>query len=142
MKIRDLTIDDYDDLVRLWEEGGVSYRPRGRDARDRIERELRGEPAIFLAAEIDGDVVGAVLGTHDGRKGWINRLIVSPEQRRQGIARDLVEAVEARLAGLGIDILACQVEDWNVDSAAFFESVGFVRHDDITYFSRRENDDV
>lgn len=142
MRIRDLTVDDYDDLVRLWEAGGLSCRPRGRDARDRIERELQGERAIFLAAEVDGDIVAAVLGTHDGRKGWINRLIVSPERRRQGIARALVEAVEARLAGFGIDILACQVEDWNVDSAVFFESVGFVRHDDITYFSRRKNDDV
>ena len=89
MKIRDLRVTDYEALVSLWERGGLPYRPNGRDARASIACEIDGDASIFLAAEIDGTLIGAVLGTHDGRKGWINRLVVAPERRREGIARAL-----------------------------------------------------
>jgi len=34
MRIRALTVGDYDALVRLWQEGGLPYRPDGRDQRE------------------------------------------------------------------------------------------------------------
>ena len=142
MKIRDLSLADYDALVLLWKRGGLPYRPHGRDAREKIGRELAGDSAVFLAAEIEGQLVGAVLGTHDGRKGWINRLVVAPECRREGIARALVDAVTERLAARGIHIVTCLIEDWNTASAEFFESLGFIRHEDIAYYSRREDESV
>jgi len=78
--IRELSIGDYDALVALWDESGLPYKPAGRDARGHIARELEGPSSIFLVAEVDGKLAGAVLGTHDGRKGWINRLSVAPKQ--------------------------------------------------------------
>ena len=68
---------------------------------------------MFLLAEADGRLVGTVLGTHDGRKAWINRLAVSPAFRRRGIARLLVAEVEARMAALGLDIIAALIESQN-----------------------------
>jgi len=141
-RIRELSIDDYDALIALWEESGLPYRPAGRDARGHIARELEGPCAIFLVAEIDGELVGAVLGTHDGRKGWINRLSVAPKHRRKGIGRALVQAVEKRLEEIGIEIVTCLVETWNESSMAFFKAIGYVRHDDIVYFSKRKSPDV
>ncbi|RLE35904.1 GNAT family N-acetyltransferase [Candidatus Acetothermia bacterium] len=140
--IRELSIGDYDALVALWDESGLPYKPAGRDARGHIARELEGPSSIFLVAEVDGKLAGAVLGTHDGRKGWINRLSVAPKQRRKGIGRALVRAVEERLAGIGIEIVTCLVETWNETSLAFFEAIGYVRHDDIVYFSKRKGPDV
>ena len=140
--IRDLQVTDYDALVSLWERGGLPYRPDGRDARASIAREIHGDASVFLAAEHEGDLIGAVLGTHDGRKGWINRLVVAPERRREGIARALVEAVVERLSEKGIRIVTCLIEDWNGVSATFFESLGFVRHEEIAYYSRRDDDSV
>jgi ribosomal protein S18 acetylase RimI-like enzyme len=142
MNIRPMRSEDYDDLIALWREAGLPYRARGRDARERIARELAGPCAIFLVAEEEGVMAGAVLGTHDGRKGWINRVAVRPAYRRRGIARELVDAVAERLEAQGIEILTCLVEDWNADSLAFFEQLGFIRHPDIHYFSRRKHADV
>ena len=133
---------DYDALVSLWERGGLPYRPDGRDARAAIAREIDGNASIFLAAESEGRLIGAVLGTHDGRKGWINRLVVAPERQREGIARALVEAVVERLSERDIRIVTCLIEDWNRTSARFFESLGFVRHEEIAYYSRRDDDSV
>jgi len=45
--------------------------------------------------------IGSALITHDGRKGWINRVVVLPEHRNKGIARKLVEAGEIWLKTTG-----------------------------------------
>jgi ribosomal protein S18 acetylase RimI-like enzyme len=141
-RIRPLRPDDYDDLIALWQSAGLSYRPKGRDRPEQIERELEGSTSIFLAAECGGRMVGAVLGTHDGRKGWINRLAVAPTHRREGIARALVAAVEARLGDLGIEITTCLIEEWNRESMAFFESIGYTEHRECIYYSKRSQPDV
>ena len=134
-----MTIDDYDALVRLWQEGGLPYRPEGRDRRERMARELAGSCSLFLAAEEDGRLVGAILGTHDGRKGWINRLVVASSHRRQGVAAALVREVEGRLAELGIEVIACLIENWNHDSIQFFEATGYVYDEEVLYYSKRKD---
>ena len=142
ISLRPLTIDDYDGLRDLWQEAGLPYRPNGRDTRENIASQMRSDCSIYLVAEEDGRMVGAVLGTHDGRKGWINRLAVVPDQRKRGIAAMLVRAVEQRLIDLGIEIFACQIEDWNEPSMTVFDHLGYTRHDDIIYFTKRLRPDV
>lgn len=140
--IRPLTIDDYDALRSLWEEAGLPYRPNGRDTRENIARQLKSACSIYLVAEEGGRIVGALLGSHDGRKGWLNRLAVAPDHRNRGIAAMLVHAVEERLLDLGIEIFACQIEDWNQTSMTVFDHLGYTRHDDIIYFTKRLRPDV
>jgi len=67
------------------------------------------------------------LGTHDGRKGWINRLAVAKDFRRQNIAFKLVAAVESRLNIIGIDITACLIEPENTASKSFFYKMGYTK---------------
>jgi len=74
---------------------------------------------------------GSVFGTHDGRKGWINRVAVAPEFQRQNIAKKLIAEVEDRFSELGIDIISCLVEDWNTKSLKVFEKLGYKKHTDI-----------
>lgn len=139
IEIRELTIDDYEALLGLWEESGLPYRPKGRDRRAAIAHELSQDTSVFLAAEDDGTLVGAVLGTQDGRKGWINRLVVRPSHRRRGIGRTLVHALETRLQAMGIEIVGCLIEAWNESSMAFFAHLGYVHHPDIAYCSKRRS---
>jgi len=134
--------DDYDDLIALWNAAGLDHRPNGRDRREKLVREIAGPTSVFLVAESEGRMVGVVLGTHDGRKGWINRLAVAPSHREQGIGRALVEAAEERLQDLGIGIITCLIEDWNEDSIAFFERIGYVEHRECIYYSKRLDEDV
>jgi ribosomal protein S18 acetylase RimI-like enzyme len=142
IQIREFRLEDYNALITLWKKAGLSHRPGGRDSRDSIEMELKRGHAVFLLAEYGGYLVGSVLGTHDGRKGWINRVAVDPEYQRKGIAGLLVEEAERRLAELGIEIIACLIEDWNLSSMQFFKKLGYVKHPDILYFSKRNHADV
>ena len=142
LKIRKLRSEDYDQLTALWQKCGLPFKPRGRDSREKISKELTMETAIFLAAELDGQLVGSVLGTHDGRKGWINRLAVAPEFQHRGIAQRLLLEAENALYQLGIEIIACLIEDYNHISMAFFQKEGYTRHNDVFYFTRRKHPDV
>jgi len=111
MIIREFRIDDYDSLIDLWIKAELPFKPKGRDRADKIKKEINENKSFFLVAEIGNKLVGSVFGSHDGRKGWINRLAVLPEYRMQGIASELIEEVEKRLSEIGIDIVACLIEN-------------------------------
>ncbi|MDH4210954.1 MAG: GNAT family N-acetyltransferase [candidate division WOR-3 bacterium] len=138
--IRKFRMADYDSLLELWDNAGLPHKPKGRDTRENISREINHPNAVFLVAEKDGCLIGSAFGTHDGRKGWINRVAVLPAHRRQGIAADLVEEIEKHITRMGIGIIACLVEEWNRDSLSFFQKMGYVCHKDIFYLTKREVD--
>jgi len=142
VKLRPLRDEDHAALLELWKRAGLPARPRGRDRRERIAREIEGPCSAFFVVEDRGALVAAVLGTHDGRKGWINRLAVDPDHRGRGLGRRLVETVEEALRGAGIEIVTCLVEDWNAESQAFFAHLGYQAHPDIRYFSKRRDPDI
>ena len=141
-EIRKFLIEDYEKVIGLWRGAGLPHKPHGRDCKSRIAREIKQSNAVFLVAEKDGKLVGTAFGTHDGRKGWINRVAVAPEYRRQGLAERLVRQVERHLRDMGIRITACLIEDWNKESMEFFERIGYRRHHDIYYFTKREDSDT
>ncbi len=53
------------------------------------------------------------------------RIAVSPEARRQGLARKLMEASEAFLLAEGIDTLYLEVRPSNAPARALYESMGW-----------------
>jgi len=137
--IRKMSIADYDSLIKLWKEGNIPYRPQGRDSKKNIRWQLQQSNCIYLIAEDNGTIIGVILGTHDGRKGWVNRLIITSAYRQKGIAKRLIEDLEQRLAAIGINIVACLIEDWNTASMQVFKQLGYTKHTDILYFSKRKN---
>ena len=138
LMIRGFRIEDYDRVMELWAEGGLPLKPQGRDSRENIARQIKMPNVLFLVAEEGSRVIGTVMATHDGRKGWINRLAVDTALRKQGIGARLVREAERRLEALGMDILACLIEDDNAVSMAVFEKLGYKKHPEIIYFAKRK----
>lgn len=116
----------------------------GRDSRESIAKQVGLPNVRFLVARerAGGPIVGTVLATHDGRKGWINRLAVDAAVRRRRIGARLVRAAEEWLASEGMDILACLIEDGNAISMSVFESLGYKKHPEIIYFAKRKHPGV
>jgi len=137
--IRDLTPSDYPSVLAIWKEAGLPYRGEGRDACAAFCREIGETTSLFLGADVDGELVGVVLGTHDGRKGWVNRLAVRPEHRRRGIGRTLVQELERRVEERGIEMVACLIEGENGPSRDFFRSLGFAEQPQITYHAKKRS---
>ena len=139
--IRDFRIEDYDRVMELWAQGGLPLKLRGRDSRDNIARQVRLANVRFLVAEEGpaGPIIGTVLATHDGRKGWINRLAVDcGPSGGGGSGPGLSGRPRGWLEAEGMDILACLIEEDNGVSMAVFEKLGYKKHPEIIYFAKRK----
>jgi ribosomal protein S18 acetylase RimI-like enzyme len=142
IKIRNFKMNDYDELIKLWISAKLPFKPEGRDNYNKIQKEIKNNNLIFLIAEHEGKIIGSILGTHDGRKGWINRLAISPSFQGKDIAKNLCKIIENSFNNLGIEIMGCLIENWNKKSIKFFEKIGYKKHEDIIYFSKRKDRDI
>lgn len=125
IRIRRLRLSHYDALIELFRVCGLDPRIKGRDRRFAMAAQFRAPRNVYLGA-FDGDrLVGTVLGTHDSRKGWINRLAVHPDDRRSGIASKLVRMAERELRKQGLQMFAALIEPGNDASEAVFRALGY-----------------
>ncbi len=141
VRIRRLRLSDYDAILHVTEVCGLHPRTRGRDSRQAIAKQLRSPRNVYLGAFEGTRLIGTVFGTHDTRKGWINRLAVLPEYRRRGIARKLVAAAERGLRKEGMGIFAALIEGDNMASQRLFAELGY-ETTDIRYYRRKLRDEA
>lgn len=136
VQIRPMKLEDYDAVMALWQRAGLPFEPHGRDSRSAIAHQIEDSGHLMFVAEADGHVIGTVFGSHDGRKGWINRLAIDPRYRRQGLAQQLIKRTEEALAREGIIIVAALVEAPNEPSLELFRKLGYEERRDIVYFRK------
>ncbi|MDD1772224.1 MAG: GNAT family N-acetyltransferase [Methanomassiliicoccales archaeon] len=141
LTIRRMTEADYDAVTDVWNASGLPVRPKGRDSKERVLRQIGEEGAFYLVAESEGDVIGVLLTTHDTRKGWLNRLAVRPEWRGRGVATALVHRAEDELRAMDIRVYSVLIHADNSASRHLFNELGYKEHDDIVYLSKRLEDD-
>ena len=133
---------DYDGVVALWTRAGLLHRPSGRDSRTNLEREMTDPKVDFLVAFSGDRMIGAVIGTNDGRKGWVNRLAVDPQHRGEGVAMALVASLEECFMTRSLKIFSCLISDANEPSLSLFERIGYERHPEVVYYSKKIDLDV
>lgn len=124
VQILPMRIEDYEAVVALWNAAeGVHVREC--DSREGVARHLARNPGLSVTAWADGQVVGAVMCGHDGRRGVLYHLAVDPAWRRRGVARRMVERCREGLAGEGIEHCFLFVLTENESGRRFWESMGW-----------------
>lgn len=120
----------------------MKFSARGRESEGAFRRQIARFPDLYLAAT-DGDrIVGVVLGSHDHRKGWINRVAVLPEYQRRGVAASLVTACDEAIRAGGIEIVSALVEQGNNASYALFEKLGYQSDVPVRYYRKLSHPDA
>jgi ribosomal protein S18 acetylase RimI-like enzyme len=115
---------DGDGLRSLW--ASVGMGSLGDD--DASLAVMARRNAGLLQVAVEGDrIVGSALGAWDGRRGWIYHVATAPDRQRSGIARRLVEAVEAGLRAVGCPKVNVIVLDTAEGAAAFWKAAGYTR---------------
>ena len=94
--IRRLTIDDYEEMLRVWSVSGLPFKPNGRESRAMLAAEISRDHCAFFGAFDQERLVGLAIADYDGRRGWVNRLAVDPDYRGIGLATDLMEKTRPR----------------------------------------------
>ncbi len=134
MQILPYTIDRYDDVIALMRATpGVSIRDA--DSREATARYLARNPGLSVLCVDGDDVVGCAMCGHDGRRGYLQHVVVAPDHRRRGIAAALVERCLAQLQALGIDKAHIDVFGDNDAANAWWTRRGWTLREDIHRYS-------
>jgi predicted N-acetyltransferase YhbS len=136
MKIRPLKKEDLEMIVEIDE------KVLGENRRDywKSKFSLMNDKAtkISLVAELEGKVVGFILGDVSGWEfgvpdtiGWIDTIGIDPVYQKRGLATALANEVIKNLKTLGVRAVYTLVNwnDW--DLLQFFHAMGFTRGDMI-----------
>jgi len=130
---RTATLADFEGLVALWRAAGL--RLRLEPVAEELASVLERDPELVLVVEDGGSIVASVLGTWDGRRGWVNRLATHPGHRGRGLARLLITELEARLRAKGCRKLNLLIEPDNAAMVAWYERLGYQR-DDLIFMDK------
>ena len=134
LELRVFTKDDHAAALQLWEASeGVGLSDA--DSFENIARFLERNPGLSFVATEGERVVATILCGHDGRRGLIHHLVVSPTHRRKGIGRQLVERALAALNDAQIQKCHLLVFRENREGIAFWQGIGGEERVLLTLFS-------
>jgi ribosomal protein S18 acetylase RimI-like enzyme len=125
MNIRPFNYDqDLDAVLELWRKSAPGIQMSPSDEPAEIRKKLQRDPDLFLIAEESGEIIGAVMGGYDGRRGMIYHLAVDPSRKHEGLGRALMEKIEDCLRGKGCLKYYLLVTKKNHQAITFYESLG------------------
>jgi ribosomal protein S18 acetylase RimI-like enzyme len=136
LNIRPLTIGDLDAIIEI--DRKVLGKARREYWREKIELPNHRYPMSCLGAELEGKVIGFIVGEVSGWEfgipdtiGWISTIGVDPDYQHKGIARKLSQEFVKNLKAIGVNIVYTLVSwnDW--DLLKFFHAMGFARGGDM-----------
>jgi len=119
MTIREMSIADYDSLIPFWK---ANYFVSKLDDINHFRMFLEKNPKLSLLAKEDKKIVGAILGSFDGRRGYIQKLVVDKNYRKMKIGKRLVDEVIKRLRTFGALYIPISVEE---ELVPFYEKCSF-----------------
>lgn len=138
--IQEMTIQDYDEVRALWQESEGLLLSEV-DSKSIILHFLERNPGLSYVAYDNGQLVGAVLCGHDGRRGYIDQLAVRKSHRRQGIGKALVARCLYNLMRIGIHKWHLFVLEDNRDAIAFWKKLGWAERVELVTMSHYQADD-
>lgn len=141
MKILLMTIDDYDDVYKLWTNtSGMGLRSID-DSHQGIEKFLQRNPNTNFLATEDDQIVGVVLCGHDGRRACIYHMAVQENYRGRGMGKALVGAVLTALRQEQITKASLFAFATNENGNRFWQSMGFTEPKNLVYRTISLNND-
>lgn len=131
-----MTPFDYDKVILLWQETEGMGLHNDADSREGIAQYLARNPHLSFAAHDDhGEIIGAVLCGHDGRRGYLHHLAVIEKYRYKGIGKMLVKYSLKGLADIGISKCHIFIFGDNYKGQAFWKHIGWKERLDLKIMS-------
>lgn len=131
IRVRPLDELDLGAITRIDERVTGEYRPDVWE--ERVGYYLRRDPEASRVAEVDGKVVGFMMGDiRQGEfgleepSGWIERFGIDPDFRGRDLGKRLFDAVVGHFRDNGVKTLRTLVNAEDKGIAGFLKAVGFV----------------
>ncbi len=153
MILCDLHEAEYEEIMLLWQRSGLNVRPEGRDGPDAFAQQMARDESTQRVIGLrplpaggggrgNGPLLAVAVLTHDGRKGWINRLAVDPGWRGRGLAQALIAEAERWFSDdLGLEVFSALIHTQNQPSRVLFAHMGY-QQVDVVYVTKRLRPDA
>ena len=139
--LKRLSIDDYQEIINLWADAGLPFKPKGRDSRAMMVKEMQQEGVAYFGIYEENNLLAVGIANYDGRRGWINRVAVDPDRRGEGLAGMIIEECEKFMRSRGAVVMTALIEDINEPSISCFQKAGFICEKSWLYFAKRDSQD-
>jgi len=134
MNIREMTIDDYEDVIELFKQTpGITLREA--DSKPMVKNYLSRNPKLNFIAQEDDVTIGCVMCGYDGRRGYLQHLVVHPSFRKKGIGEMLFTQCIESLAKIGIEKTHIFVLKDNEIANLFWKNKRWKVRDDLNMYS-------
>lgn len=110
-------------MIQLWHDCNLVVP--WNDPKQDIQRKLQVQPELFLVGLTENRIAATVMAGYEGHRGWLNYLAVAPVYQRQGIGRQMLEAVTAKLKAMHCPKINLQIRTSNPSAIEFYQRMGF-----------------
>lgn len=139
--IRVMTIEDFEEVHKLWMSiHGFGIRSID-DSREGVERFIRRNPSTSMVAVKEDKIVGAILCGHDGRRACLYHVCVDEAYRKHGIGQEMVRRCLAALREEHINKVNLIAFKHNEVGNRFWQGLGWSFRDDVNYYECVLNED-
>ena len=136
--IREMRETDLDMALDLWKISFNAGFSSHFDTKERLIYYLNRNPGFSTVACLKtGELVGALLCGHDGRRGSIYHTAVYKEFRKESIGKLMEERSLKELKRIGITTGFLFININNPGSKEFWESIGWTVINDIRYLYKQ-----
>ena len=141
INIRPMAEEDYEKVYGLWRTiKGFGIRSMD-DSKEGVTRFIRRNPSTSMVAETKGQIVGAILCGHDGRRGCFYHVCVREDYRKRGIGKNMAVKAMRALQEEQINKVCLIAFKKNEIGNSFWKSVGWTFREDLNYYDFVLNDE-
>ena len=133
MDISNFSLDMYEEVYKLWEIVGLFLGAS--DTKEQVARVLEYNPELFIVGKIEGKIIAVVMGTFDGRRGYVHHLTVDPEHQKKGYGKEIMVELHKRFLKKGVVKVHLFVEIENKGVIEFYKTMDWYVRDDLEMMS-------
>jgi len=138
MHIRSFKEKDRKAVIKIWEECNL-ISPQNDPNKD-IDRNLEEDTDLFLIGCQGTEIIASAMGGYDGHRGWVYYLAVKKTYQKNGLGKQLMQALEKKLLEKGCPKINLMVRESNTKVKEFYRSLGF-QLDSVVCLGKRLIDD-
>ena len=137
--IREMQARDIQKVRDLWQ--SVNIELTYSDKYEELERMIKHNPKLCLCLVLEKEeekkeeIIGAVLGGFDGRRGWVHHLAVNPIYQRKKYGNFIMQELLQRFKDMGVVKLKLEVFKSNSGVINFYKKLGWDHRTDLTTMS-------
>lgn len=140
IQIRVMKMEDYEQVRALW----MTIRGFGirsiDDSKEGVCRFIQRNPSTSVVAEYRGQIIGAILCGHDGRRGCFYHVCVHEDHRKKGIGKAMAVFAMKALQKEQINKVSLIAFKRNEVGNDFWKSIGWTFREDLNYYDFTLND--